>query len=277
MKNLLKIDCNSSNAGKEFVKSLSATGFAVIVNHGIDSDLISKTYDDWKKFFADNVKNEYLFDYEKQDGYFPYKSENAKGYKTKDLKEFFHIYSWGRYPKTISSSTKELRLELLKLGSRMLDWLDNLAPKEIRSHFSMQLSDMIEGSGQNLLRVIHYPPIGTKDGLDGSIRAESHTDINLITLLIAEPGLQVKDSNDTWHDVELSKNAIVVNIGDMLQEASQGFYKSTYHRVVNPCEDLNVSRFSMPLFIHPRDEVRLSNRFTAKEYLESRLKEIGLK
>ena len=63
----------------------------------------------------------------------------------------------------------------------------------------------------------------------------------------------------------------------MLQEASQGFYKSTPHRVINPSGNLNKSRFSMPLFMHPRDEVRLSSRFTAKEYLEKRLKAIGLK
>ena len=49
MKNLLKIDCNSNNAGKEFVKSLSETGFAVIINHGINSDLIS-----------DRLENSYL-------------------------------------------------------------------------------------------------------------------------------------------------------------------------------------------------------------------------
>ena len=95
--------------------------------------------------------------------------------------------------------------------------------------------------------------------------------------MIAEPGLQVIDSYGNWIDIELPKNSIVVNIGDMLQEASGGFYKSTVHRVVNPNHGSNNSRYSMPLFIHPRDEVRLSNRFTAKGYLDKRLKAIGLK
>jgi hypothetical protein len=35
-------------------------------------------------------------------------------------------------------------------------------------------------------------------------------------------------------------------------------------------------RYSMPLFIHPRPEVRLSERHTAGSYLEERLREIGL-
>ena len=276
MSKILKIDLRSKNAPRDFVKSLSESGFAIIENHNIDQDLIASTYQDWKMFFNSSIKNEYLFDLEKQDGYFPFKSENAQGYKTKDLKEFFHIYRWGRYPSEISGVTKRVHQDLLNLGLKFLDYLDDYAPDSVRSNFSMKLSDMINDSGQNLLRVIHYPPVEDRDTLDGSIRAEAHTDINLITILIAEPGLQVIDSSGEWVDVDLPDNSIVVNIGDMLQKCSKGFYKSTVHRVINPINN-NVSRYSMPLFIHPRDEVRLSDDLTAKQYLEQRLKEIGLK
>lgn len=274
---LLTIDMNSADAPKQFVKSLSSTGFAVIYNHGLDIDLIEKTYSDWRKFFTMKNKNNYLFDYEKQDGYFPFKSENALGSESKDLKEFFHIYSWGRYPDEISAHTKSMRYQLLNLGSELLDWLDDYAPQRVRKNFSMKLSEMIKDSGQNLLRIIHYPPVKDKDSDKGAIRAEAHTDINLITILIAEPGLQVLTQDKKWIDVKLKKNSIVVNIGDMLQECSKGFYKSTVHRVVNPIASKNISRYSMPLFIHPRNEVILSDKLTAEDYLNARLKEIGLK
>jgi len=33
----------------------------------------------------------------------------------------------------------------------------------------------------------------------------------------------------------------------------------------------------MPLFLHPRDEVKLSKNYTADTYLKERLLEIGLK
>jgi len=276
MEKILTIDFKSKNAPVDFVKSLSSTGFAVIQNHGIDSSLINDTYKDWKLFFNSDIKHNYLFDLNKQDGYFPFKSENAQGSDTKDLKEFFHIYRWGRYPKEITAITKKMHQKLIDLGSNLLDYLDEYAPDYVRDKFSMKLSEMINDSGQNLLRVIHYPPVRKEDVLDGAIRAEAHTDINLITILIAEPGLQVVDSSGNWVDVELSENSIVVNIGDMLQKCSGGFYKSTIHRVVNP-KGVNRSRYSMPLFIHPRDEVRLSSDFTAKQYLEQRLKQIGLK
>ena len=134
MNRILEIDFNSKKARKDFVISLSETGFAVIKNHNIDNNLISNVYKDWKIFFSSDNKKDYLFDYKKQDGYFPYRSENAKGYKTKDLKEFFHIYRWGRYPSKISNTTKLLHKNLLSLGSELLDWLDELAPENIRNN-----------------------------------------------------------------------------------------------------------------------------------------------
>ena len=74
------------------VDSLKNTGFAVIRNHGIDNKLIQNVYNEWKEFFKSDKKFDYLFDVEKQDGYFPMKSENAHGYSCKDLKEFYHLY-----------------------------------------------------------------------------------------------------------------------------------------------------------------------------------------
>ena len=63
----------------------------------------------------------------------------------------------------------------------------------------------------------------------------------------------------------------------MLQECSEGYYPSTTHRVLNPKNNLEISRYSMPFFVHARDEVILSDKYNAKSYLEERLKEIGLK
>jgi isopenicillin N synthase-like dioxygenase len=62
----------------------------------------------------------------------------------------------------------------------------------------------------------------------------------------------------------------------MLQTCSNNFYPSTTHRVINPKID-NQSRYSVPFFVHARDDVILSDKHTAKSYLEERLKEIGLK
>jgi isopenicillin N synthase-like dioxygenase len=63
----------------------------------------------------------------------------------------------------------------------------------------------------------------------------------------------------------------------MLQMASRGHYVSTTHRVVNPHgPEARLPRYSMPLFLHPRADVKLSEKHTARSYLEERLREIGL-
>ena len=138
---------------------------------------------------------------------------------------------------------------------------------------------MSSDSKTNLLRILHYPPLNTKIA-EGAIRAAEHEDINLITILVAgsQPGLQVKTNDNQWIDIECNSGWIVINSGDMLSECSKGYFPSTSHRVINPSgEDSNISRYTMPLFIHPRDEVILSKNYTAKSFLEERLKEIGLK
>ena len=138
---------------------------------------------------------------------------------------------------------------------------------------------MADDSNENLLRVINYPAL-KNNNTHGSIRAQEHADINLITLLISatQPGLQVKNLKGKWIAVRSNTGELVVNIGDMLQECSGGYYPSTVHRVINPKDkDKHKSRLSMPVFIHPNNDVKLSKKYTAKSYLEERLKEIGLK
>ena len=277
MPNILTIDYQSSNFGTEFTTSLKHTGFAIIKNHPISKDLISDIYSEWKLFFDSDYKHDYLFDKVKQDGYFPYLSEHAKGSNIKDLKEFYHIYSWGRYPSQISKKTNDLIIQFKSIAEKLLFQIHEHSPNEIKDYFSMPLDTMIQNSGQNLLRIIHYPPLSGSEN-SKAIRAAAHEDINLITLLVAgsEPGLQVLSQDGDWVDVSTSPDYIIVNVGDMLQECSQKFYPSTTHRVINPL-DQSISRYSMPFFVHARDEVVLSKNYTAKSYLEERLKEIGLK
>ena len=130
-----------------------------------------------------------------------------------------------------------------------------------------------------MLRVLHYPPL-TGDEEAGAIRAAAHEDINLLTILPAanEPGLQVQCQDDSWIDVPSDFGNLIINIGDMLQEASGGYFPSTTHRVINPSGKASTkSRISLPLFLHPRSEVKLSEKHTQASYLLERLRELGVK
>jgi len=271
------IDFRSDRADEDFIKSLKNSGFAILYNHGISDNLINNIYKIWGHFFNSKVKHDYLFDKVKQDGYFPMKSENAKGFYLKDYKEFYHIYNNGKIPDKLKTETLQIKRMLKNISSVLLKWIDKLSPIEVKKRFSVPLNQMAKNGENDLLRIIHYPPIG-KDIELGSIRAAAHEDINLITILISgsQPGLQVKIKENQWLDVKSDPGWLIINIGDMLQECSGGYYPSTTHRVINPKEP-NISRYSIPLFIHPSDEVILSEKYTAKSYLNERLSELGLK
>ena len=273
------VDFNSEGPSVEFVESLRKTGFAVVKNHPIDMNLVNKVYSLWGNFFNSTDKHNYLFHAIKQDAYFPFKSENARGRNEKDLKEFFHIYPWGRCPESLEEKTRLLYSQLVELASQLLTWIEEEVPSEISSHFSTPLHKMIEDSPQNLLRIINYPAM-TGYEEPSEIRAAAHEDINLITVLCAgtESGLQAQDVDGNWHDIQCDPGSIAVNTGDMLQMCSDGYFPSTTHRVINPESDkMNVARMSMPLFLHPNDNVVLSDKHTAATYLLERLQEIGLK
>ncbi len=278
------VDYMDPEFGRKFSESMRDTGFGIITNHLIPAGLIQRVFQEWEDFFAltEGKKNEYLRpDDESQYGYYPLGSENAKDSKVKDLKEFFQIYLDKGNMQTDPrfEATMDLRALLDAVGQRLLDKLEMNGPMNNADYpYFKDLSQMAHGSNQTMMRAIHYPPI-EGEVEPGAMRAAAHGDINLITLLVAgtQPGLQVQDNAGNWHDVSCDPGSIAVNVGDMLQECSNGYYKSTIHRVVNPQGQPNVSRYSIPLFIHPRPEVRLSDRHTQESYLDERLREIGLR
>jgi isopenicillin N synthase-like dioxygenase len=127
-----------------------------------------------------------------------------------------------------------------------------------------------------------------------AVRAGAHEDINLITLLIgaSADGLEVLTRENQWFAIKAQGDDIVVNVGDMLQRLTNNKLRSTTHRVVNPpVELMKNSRYSVPFFLHPKMSMKLNclpncinsqnpiayADITAGEYLDERLREIGLK
>lgn len=274
------LDYTAPDTPQRFVASLRDTGFAVLTHHPIAQALVEQIYAEWSAFFDSPARHGYAFEAATQDGYVsPALSETAKGRTQKDLKEFFHLYPQGRYPAEVSDAARRYRAQAEALAAELLAWVDAALPDDVRARLSMPLPQMIEASQQNLLRVLRYPPL-TGDEPEGAVRAAAHEDINLLTVLPAasEPGLQVLGLDGAWREVPCDFGMLVINTGDMLQEATGGWLPSTTHRVVNPSGPARLKpRVSLPLFLHPRPEVRLSDRHTAGSYLAERLRELGLK
>ncbi len=271
------VDFSSTTAPQDFCRSLHETGFAVLRNHPLDQALVQGIYDEWLAFFHSEAKHLYPHNPAKHDGYFPPSvSETAKNHSKKDVKEFFHIYPWGRYPAEVSDAARRYHHLGSQLACTLLQWVEDYSPDTVKAGYSMPLPRMLEGSDHTLLRVLHYPPL-TGQEEPGAVRAAAHGDINLLTILPAatEPGLQVLGQDGGWHDVPCDFGLLIVNIGDMLAEASGQYYPSTVHRVLNPVgAAANRSRISLPLFLHPRRDVVLSERYTVGSYFDERMREL---
>ena len=271
------IDFSAANAPKAFFDSMKQYGFATLISHPLDMERVNRIYSLWRAHFAEGVAAEFAMDPVRQDGYFSLnQAETAKGQEVRDHKEYFQFYPWGRCPSHLKADLEAHFEDALRLSATLLRWVADQLPRDIAHGLSMPLESMIEDSVHTMLRVLHYPPVESGVVLT---RAAAHEDINLLTILPASdgPGLELQLSDGEWIEVVNRPTQVVVNIGDMLQEATGGFLRSTTHRVVSPDSGHATSgRMSLPLFLHPRPEVTLSSRYTAGSYLGERLQELGV-
>ncbi len=293
---------------KQLGEAYNSIGFVAIRNHYLTDELSAKLYSTIKKFYAqpDQVKQKYeIPGLAGQRGYIGKGKEHAKGRNTGDLKEFYHVgqevldndpikkeYPDNVWP-TELSEFKEVALEvykrLEKTGVQML--------RAIALYLNLPenyFDDKVH-HGNSILRPIHYFPIEDPDSVPAdAVRAAEHGDINLITLLMgaSADGLQVLRRDGKWIPITALPEQLVVNVGDMLERLTNKKLKSTIHRVVNPPRHLmNTPRYSIPFFMHPRSEMNLAalptcvdethpklwEDITAGEFLNQRLREIGLK
>ena len=100
----------------------------------------------------------------------------------------------------------------------------------------------------SLIKIVRYPGESDTDQKQG---VGAHRDGGVLTLLLVEPGkggLQVEHEGE-WIDAPSIPGAFVVNIGEMLELATDGYLKATLHRVVSP--NVGTDRISIPFFFNP--------------------------
>ena len=274
-------------------EALSDHGFFSITQHGLSKDLVDSCYKSSKAFFDLDyqIKNTYSSVGSKgARGYTPKGIETAVGEKIADQKEFWHHGPLidETYDKNIPENLNisqvpefnkhfdQLYIELHNIGSRVLSVIA-LSLGLDQNYFNSWVE-----KGNSLLRSIHYPPVETKSNPH---RARAHEDINLITLLIGaeEGGLEVLSKDGSWIKVEPSTDAIVCNIGDMMQLVTGKRLKSTTHRVIQDDVAESKPRYSIQFFLHPAPSINLKSIFRdndegilANDFLNQRLKEIKL-
>jgi isopenicillin N synthase-like dioxygenase len=289
----------------ELGNSFVEYGFAIVRDHGIPENLIHRAEEKAKQFFAlpEEVKNKYYVEGAGgARGYTPFGIETAKGFKAHDLKEFWHVgreLPQGHKFRAVMadniwpSEVQDFRTTFIQLYAAF----DEAGVKVLRAiarflkvdedYFTDTVRD-----GNSVMRLLHYPAQTEPTG--EHIRAAAHEDINTITLLLGaeEAGLELKTKDGRWIPVSPKPGELVINIGDMLQRLTNGYLRSTSHRVVNPAPDrASHARYSMPFFLHfrpdfiiealpgtvPAGEKPKWPPISSHEYLQERLKEIKLK
>lgn len=307
--NLLDFLSDNPKIKQQFVTEIGhayeTIGFVSLKGHFLDHSLVDALYKEVKQFFdlpIDQKRQYEIPGIGGQRGYVSFGKESAKGRKEGDLKEFWHF---GQYVENdpeleqeyhANVEVKELpQFNIIgKQAFRMLEKTAKYVLRALALHLELEETyfDQYIHNGNSILRPIHYPPI--KQEPEKAVRAAAHGDINLITLLMGAQGrgLQVQNHYGEWIDAIAEPDELMINVGDMLSRHTNNKLKSTVHRVVNPPRELwGTSRYSIPFFMHPVSAMKLNvlescidennpkqfEDITAGEFLNQRLKELGLK
>lgn len=290
---------------QELGRAYEEIGFVAVKGHLLTDDTSSTLYQQVQNFFNLPLEKKVTFEDPEiagQRGYVGFGKEHAKGRSEGDLKEFWHFGQTvegddpirSEYPENIFVPELPAFNEYGIKAYKQLEETGKHMLRAIALYLGLDefYFDAKIKNGNSILRPIHYPPITNEP--KSAVRAAEHEDINLITLLMgaSAEGLEVLNKQGEWVAITALPEQLVVNVGDMLQRLTNNKLKSTTHRVVNPPrEKWGTSRFSIPFFLHPRSEMRLDclescvtssyqlhyEPISAGEYLNERLREIGLK
>jgi isopenicillin N synthase-like dioxygenase len=245
---------------------LQRYGFIILSEHAVPPALIDKAYALSAEFFAQPEENKRRYIGGTR-GYAPFRTEHAKNQAVPDLKEFWQIgpeasaaeaARGGVTPNIWPDHQSEFKHTFRALFDALQDTgrliLEALAPALSQPP---DFFDTILRDRNSVLRLLHYPPVAA-DVEAGSARSAAQEDINLLTLLLAPqgPGLELLDRDGRWLSIETGRNNLIVDSGDMMARMTNDVIPATTHRVVNPGAE-NVSRYSMPFFMHPDADVML--------------------
>lgn len=276
-----------------FGSALERLGFVAVTNIGIDQRVVDAFYAAAEVYFS-LPEDEKMKQYSGNglQGFIPKGREHAKDSMQPNLMEMFQMLGIrseefkGYWPSEDFQEKAEALYAMLQ-GS----------VKHCLRALALYLGEPEEalagllGEGNSVMRSIHYPPIDRENTPPGAMRAAPHEDICMMTLIprATAAGLEVLEKDGTYLPVVVPEGAAIINAGDTLMRLTGGRIPSTTHRVVNPREDFESHRYSVPFFGQPSQGTVISvlpscrgyeeaaPDITFGELLQERLRAIGLK
>jgi isopenicillin N synthase-like dioxygenase len=261
---------------REFGAAFETTGFATVVGHGVDDALVRGVYDAAAAFFAlpEAVKRASMApEKTKGRGYLPVGIESVAatlaGETPPDLCEALVFRSlrrekagavapniWPAEPPALAALVPPyyeaifgLTQSLMRMAALALD-----LPEDYFAPFYAEPS--------LALRFVSYPdqPAPPRPG---QLRYGAHHDYGGLTILRqdeAPGGLQIADADGGWRDATPVPGSFVINVGDLMARWTNGRWRSTLHRVVNPPRELTGStrRLSLVAFTGPNEDAEVA-------------------
>jgi len=237
-------------------------GFFQVTGHGISQELMDATLARMREFFALPIAEKRAVERTATNAWGFFDRELTKN--TRDWKEIYDVGPAvtsgplaGNVPQW-PASLPEFRATILafqeactRLSYRLLEALAlNLGAP------AASLLDAFGPRHTSFLRLNYYPPCGDPASPDapampasGQLGGRHHTDAGALTILLQDdqPGLQV-EREGRWYLVEPRADALVVNVGDIVQVWSNDRYRAALHRVLAKRAR---SRDSAPFFFNP--------------------------
>ncbi|KAJ5090234.1 hypothetical protein N7532_008918 [Penicillium argentinense] len=252
---------------KQLHDAVTRVGFWVVVGHGLDDNQVLRQFSLGNAFFKEPLDEKRSFPCNFAEGeYFGYR-ENERWIGdtgVKDNVEMLNIPKaipeWSHIPKhrvirqnydEIATFHRDLYEKVIRklfvLMAIILELPENYL---VNAHAYDQLSD-------DHLRYMIYNTRTQEewDKAQGYTKG-GHTDFGSLTLLFSQhvAGLQIQTPEAEWKYVKPVEGGITCNIADTLSFLTNGFLKSTVHRVVTPPKDqIHIPRLGLLYFCRPGD------------------------
>lgn len=226
-------------------------GFFYLINHGVNDELQRAVQHEARRFFAlsDDQKQQVAMIHSPHfRGYNRAASEITRG--KPDWREQFDIGA-ERPELLLSDSDPRWRrlqgpnlwpAEQPELKTTLLDWQKSMTEMAIvllrafaeALRLPANAFDALYGDKPNEhIKLIRYPG---QDNTQSNQGVGAHKDSGFLSFLLQDEqkGLQVEVSPDHWIDAVPLPGSFVVNIGELLELATNGYLRATVHRVVSP-------------------------------------------
>lgn len=250
-------------------QALHDHGFFYLTGHGVDPVLIAEVTAAARRFFALPLAEKLKIEMVKSPhfrGYTRAGQERTRG--EPDWREQLDINTesapaditpdtppWRRLqgPNQWPAALPELRplllayqAEVTRLGVALLEAIATALGQP-----PAVFADIFAPNPSQLLKIIRYPG---RDAADSDQGVGAHRDGGFVTVLLQDEvrGLRVQGQDGAWIEAPPTPGTFVINAGELLELATNGFVRAAIHDVVAP--PAGVERFSIAFFLGSRPD-----------------------